>query len=208
WDFLLDALHAFGFGSRWCSWIRDIFSSNMASILVNGSPTNDVVFVGEWSDDNLANLVRILQCFQLASGLKINMQKSQVLGVGVPSNVVIDGASTIGCNVMNSPFKYLGVTVGDHMSRHSDWSTIIQKIRSRLSTWKAKTLSIGGRLMLQKSVLGAVPLYTMSIYKAPKGVLYEMEMIRNKFFIGADSTVKKSIGLLGIKCWLLKNMGA
>nr|GEZ47232.1 RNA-directed DNA polymerase, eukaryota [Tanacetum cinerariifolium] len=31
----------------------------------------------------------------------------------------------------------------------------------------------------------------MSIYKAPKGVLHEMEMIRNKFFVGADSTVKK-----------------
>nr|GFB16498.1 RNA-directed DNA polymerase, eukaryota [Tanacetum cinerariifolium] len=45
--------------------------------------------------------------------------------------------------------------------------------------------------MLLKSVLGAVPLYTMSIYKAPKGVLHEMEMIRNKFFVGADSTVKK-----------------
>ncbi|GKB00187.1 RNA-directed DNA polymerase, eukaryota, partial [Tanacetum coccineum] len=139
---------------------------------------DDVVFVGAWSDDNLANLVRILQCFQLASGLKINMQKSQVLGVGVPLDVVNHGASTIGCTVMNSPFKYLGVTVGDHMSRHSAWSIIIQKIRSRLSMWKAKTLSIGGRLTLLKSVLGAVPLYTMSIYKAPKGVLHEMEMIR------------------------------
>nr|GFD23215.1 hypothetical protein [Tanacetum cinerariifolium] len=158
---------------------------------------DDVVFVGEWSDDNLANLVRILQCFQLASGLKINMQKSQVLGVGVPSNVVIDGASTIGCNVMNPPFKYLGVTVGDHMSRHSDWSTIIQKIRSRLSTWKAKTLSIEGRLMLQKSVLGAVPLYTMSIYKAPKGVLYEMEMIRNKFSLEPILLSKNQLGCLG-----------
>ncbi|GJX59093.1 RNA-directed DNA polymerase, eukaryota [Tanacetum coccineum] len=248
WDFLLDALHAFGFGSRWCSWIRGIFSSNMASILVNGSPTSefpiscglkqgdplapllfilvmetlhisvsravhdgvfkglqihdsmvlshlfyadDVVFVGAWSDDNLANLVRILQCFQLASGLKINMQKSQVLGVGVLLDVVNHGASTIGCTVMNLPFKYLGVTVGDHMSRHSAWSIIIQKIRSRLSMWKAKTLSIRGRLTLLKYVLGVVPLYTMSIYKAPKGVLHEMEMIRNKFFIGANSTVRK-----------------
>nr|GEW57989.1 RNA-directed DNA polymerase, eukaryota, reverse transcriptase zinc-binding domain protein [Tanacetum cinerariifolium] len=51
-DFLLDTLHAFGFGSRWCLWIHGIFSSSMASILVNGSPTR------EWPDDNLANLVR------------------------------------------------------------------------------------------------------------------------------------------------------
>nr|GEY63382.1 RNA-directed DNA polymerase, eukaryota, reverse transcriptase zinc-binding domain protein [Tanacetum cinerariifolium] len=34
--------------------------------------------------------------------------------------------------------------------------------------WKVKTLSIGGRLTLLKSVLGASPLYNMSIYKSLK----------------------------------------
>nr|GEY81570.1 RNA-directed DNA polymerase, eukaryota [Tanacetum cinerariifolium] len=32
---------------------------------------DDVVFIGEWSDANLINLIRILNCFHLASGLKI-----------------------------------------------------------------------------------------------------------------------------------------
>nr|GEX17677.1 RNA-directed DNA polymerase, eukaryota, reverse transcriptase zinc-binding domain protein [Tanacetum cinerariifolium] len=84
---------------------------------------------------------------------------SQVMGIGVPTDVVNHGAASIGCTVMNTPFKYLGVTVGDNMSRHLAWSVVIQKIRSRLSSWKAKTLSIGGRLTLLKAVLGAVPLY-------------------------------------------------
>nr|GEX10069.1 hypothetical protein [Tanacetum cinerariifolium] len=77
------------------------------------------------------------------------------------------------------------------MSHHSAWRNIIQKVRTRLSKWKVKTLSIGGRLTLLKSVLGVVPLYSMSIYKAPKGVLHELEMIRNSFFNGADSAEKK-----------------
>ncbi|GJT89198.1 RNA-directed DNA polymerase, eukaryota, partial [Tanacetum coccineum] len=146
---------------------------------------------GEWSDDNLENLIRILNCFHLASGLKINVHKSQVLGVGVPPDIVNQGASRIGCAVMQTPFKYLGVMVGDHMSRYSAWSNTIQKVRARLSKWKVKTLSVGGRLTLLKSVLGAVPVYNMSIYKAPKGVLHEMEMLRNKFFNGADSMENK-----------------
>ncbi|GKD28682.1 putative RNA-directed DNA polymerase, eukaryota, reverse transcriptase zinc-binding domain protein [Tanacetum coccineum] len=176
WDFLLDVLHAFGFGPNWCKWIRGIFSSSMASILINGSPTtefpffrglkqgdllalllfilimeslhisvsravnegvfkglqlkesvsishlfyaDDAVFIGEWSDNDLVNLIRILNCFHLASGLKINVQKSQVLGVGVSRDVVNQGATLIGCAVMQTPFKYLGVMVGDIMSRHS-----------------------------------------------------------------------------------------
>ncbi|GKE06671.1 RNA-directed DNA polymerase, eukaryota, partial [Tanacetum coccineum] len=149
----------------------DSVSSNMASILVNGSPIVEfsilcglkqgdplapLLFIlvmeslhisvsramnGEWSDDNLANLIRMLQCFQLASGLKIN----------------------------------------------------VHKMRTHLSKWKVKTLSIGGRLTLLKSVLGAILLYSMSIYKAPKGVLHELEMIRNSFFNGVDSAEKKKI---------------
>ncbi|GJU66243.1 RNA-directed DNA polymerase, eukaryota [Tanacetum coccineum] len=232
-------------GPDFCSaWICGIFSSNMASILVNGSPTNefpiccglkqggplalflfilvmeslhlsisraiidgffnglhinasmslshlfyadDAVFLGEWSDENLDNLLKILRCFHLASGLRINIAKSHVLGVGVPLEIVHQGASRIGCEVMKTPFKYLGIMVGDHMSRCSAWSNSIQKVRTRLSKWKVKTLSIGGRLTLLKSVLGAVPIYNLSIYKAPKRVLHDMEMLRSKFFNGGDS---------------------
>ncbi|GKB16238.1 RNA-directed DNA polymerase, eukaryota, partial [Tanacetum coccineum] len=44
WDYLLDVLHAFGFGPNWCRWIRVTFSSAMASILVNGSPSSEFPF--------------------------------------------------------------------------------------------------------------------------------------------------------------------
>ncbi|GKE69644.1 hypothetical protein Tco_1527716 [Tanacetum coccineum] len=92
---------------------------------------------------------------------------------------------------MDNQFRYLGVMVGGNMSRHKTWEDVVLKLRSRLSKWKVKTLSIGGRLTLLKSVLGASPLYNMSIFKAPKGVLKEMESIRNNFFIGADPSDKK-----------------
>nr|GFA27844.1 RNA-directed DNA polymerase, eukaryota, reverse transcriptase zinc-binding domain protein [Tanacetum cinerariifolium] len=68
------------------------------------------------------------------------------------------------------------------MSRYSSWSNTIQKVRAHLSKWKVKTLSMGGRLTLLKSVLGAVPIYNMSLFKTPKRVLHEMEMICNSFF--------------------------
>ncbi|GJR96170.1 RNA-directed DNA polymerase, eukaryota [Tanacetum coccineum] len=47
------------------------------------------------------------------------------------------------------------------------------------------------RLTLLKSVLGASPLYNMSIFKVPKGVLKSMESIRSKFFKGASPTENK-----------------
>nr|GEW52619.1 RNA-directed DNA polymerase, eukaryota, reverse transcriptase zinc-binding domain protein [Tanacetum cinerariifolium] len=56
---------------------------------------------------------------------------------------------------------------------------------------EVNTLSAGGRLTLLKSVLGASPIYSMSIFKVPRGVLKTMEAIRNRFFIGADQLERK-----------------
>ncbi|GKF98144.1 hypothetical protein Tco_0296927, partial [Tanacetum coccineum] len=121
----------------------------------------------------------------------INIAKSQVLGVGVSQNVVVQAANRIRCAILNTPFRYLGVTVGECMSRKSAWVGLVNKLQARLSKWKVKTLSIGGRLTLLKSVLGASPIYYMSIFKVPKGVLKTMESIRSKFFNGVDSLDRK-----------------
>nr|GEZ09092.1 RNA-directed DNA polymerase, eukaryota [Tanacetum cinerariifolium] len=90
-----------------------------------------------------------------------------------------------------NPFRYLGVMVEDSMSLKLAWADMVQKLCSWLSKWKVKTLSIGGRLTFLKSVLGDSPLYNMSIYKVPKGVLKEMEAIRCNFFNGVDPAERK-----------------
>nr|GEY23076.1 RNA-directed DNA polymerase, eukaryota, reverse transcriptase zinc-binding domain protein [Tanacetum cinerariifolium] len=123
---------------------------------------DDAMFIGEWSDANLKGIVNILQCFFLASRLKINIHKSQVLGVGIPRSIVMQAASSISCGVMHNQFRYLGVMVGEYMSRHQAWDDMVLKLRLRLSNWKV-----------------------------PKGILKFMEAIRSNFFNGIDYTVKK-----------------
>ncbi|GJT78825.1 RNA-directed DNA polymerase, eukaryota [Tanacetum coccineum] len=44
WDHLDDILGKFGFGSKWRGWIRGCLHSSKASVLVNGSPTNEFLF--------------------------------------------------------------------------------------------------------------------------------------------------------------------
>ncbi|GJX82168.1 RNA-directed DNA polymerase, eukaryota [Tanacetum coccineum] len=46
WDYLDDVLNAFGFGSRWRSWIQgSLNSGGKASVLVNGRPTSEYHFI-------------------------------------------------------------------------------------------------------------------------------------------------------------------
>ncbi|GJQ98507.1 hypothetical protein Tco_0009646 [Tanacetum coccineum] len=67
------------------------------------------------------------------------------------------------------------------------------KISSRLSRWKLKTLSIGGRLTLLKSVLSAIPLYHMSLFNVHTGTLHSLESIRQDFFNGIDRSERKMV---------------
>ncbi|GJS23933.1 RNA-directed DNA polymerase, eukaryota [Tanacetum coccineum] len=152
---------------------------------------DDAVFIGKWDKFNLITIVNMLKCFFLVSGLKINIHKSKLMGIGVSHEEVISAANFIGCSTLSKPFTYLGVKVGDYNSRSSSWEEIIDKISVRLSKWKLKSLSIGGRLTLIKSVLSSMPLYHMSIYKVPIGVLNKLESIRRNFFNGAEKNDRK-----------------
>ena len=140
---------------------------------------------------NATRIVHIMRVFHLASGLKINLHKSKLIGVGVAFEEVQGVAALIGCNAIQIPFVYLGVPVGGNMNRVASWKPMVDKFVSKLSTWKAKLLSIGGRLTLIKAVLGSAAIYYMSIYKVPVTVLKLLESIRARFFWGADLGERK-----------------
>ena len=128
---------------------------------------DDVIFLGSWSLENTKNMIRILRCYELASGLKVNMSKSKIYGLGVQSCELELVVRSFNCSIGSFPITYLGLPVGVSMVRETHWKPIIEKFRAKLSRWKASTLSFGGRLTLCKSVLGSLGSYYFSLYKAP-----------------------------------------
>ncbi|GJZ21484.1 RNA-directed DNA polymerase, eukaryota [Tanacetum coccineum] len=110
---------------------------------------------------------------------------------GVSNDEVERVARLIGCEAAKIPFNYLGVVVGDHMSHSGAWNKVVDRLVSRLSNWKAQTLSIGGRLTLIKSMLGSLPTYYFSLFKVPSLVLKMLESLRSCFFHGANDRDKK-----------------
>nr|GFB05589.1 reverse transcriptase domain, reverse transcriptase zinc-binding domain protein [Tanacetum cinerariifolium] len=122
----------------------------------------------------------------VGQGLKINVHKSNIIGVNVPNHVTDVMAKNVGCCVASFPLQYLSVHVGFNMSRCANWIPIIRKFSSKPAQWEARLLSVGGRLSLIKSVLGNLPTYYMSLYMMPMAIHKKLEMIRNKFFIGGE----------------------
>ena len=58
--------------------------------------------------------------------------------------------------------------------------------RKKLSSWKGKLLSVGGRLVLINSVLSSLPMFMMSFFRIPKGALKKLDYYRYRFFWQCD----------------------
>ncbi|GKA15468.1 RNA-directed DNA polymerase, eukaryota, reverse transcriptase zinc-binding domain protein [Tanacetum coccineum] len=171
----------------------------MSSININNSSINishlffadDVIITTGWNARDLENIIRVLNIFYLASGLKINIHKSNIYGIGVNEDEVYNMASNAGCILGNIPFIYLGLPIGSNMKSIACWKMLIDHFHSRLSTWKASLLSIGGNMTLIKSVLGSLGIYYLSIFRAPASVLNDLERIRSNLFWGGNQDGKK-----------------
>ncbi|GKD78323.1 RNA-directed DNA polymerase, eukaryota, reverse transcriptase zinc-binding domain protein, partial [Tanacetum coccineum] len=152
---------------------------------------DDVIIVSEWDHRDMDNIIRVLHVLYMASGLKININKSNLFGVGVSSEEVAIMAANSGCLSGSFPLTYLGLPIGSNMNRVVNWKVLIDRFKLKLSGWKANLLSIGGRLTLIKSVLGSLGIYFMSIFKAPDTVIKVMESLRASFFWGSTKDNKK-----------------
>jgi hypothetical protein len=63
--------------------------------------------------------------------------------------------------------------------------------KKRLSCWRGKMLSVGGRLVLINSVLSSLPMFMLFFFEVPKGVLKKLDYHKSWFFWQSDEHKKK-----------------
>ena len=145
---------------------------------------DDTLFLCEDSYANVVTLKAILKGFDLASGLKINFNKSKLAGINVLSRNIECYTKTLNCAQMGISFLYLGLEVGGNPRKKKFWEPIINKLKSRLSMWKGRFLSMVGRICLIKSVISTLPLYYLSLFKVPDSVYKIIISVQRRFLWG------------------------
>ena len=118
---------------------------------------DDTLILGEKSWANIRGMRAVLLLFEGLSGLKVNFSKSQLAGVNIHASWLSEAAMVLNCKVGFVPFVYLGMPIGGNPRRLAFWEPLIYRLKSRLSSWNSKHLSLGGRLVLLKSVLSSLP---------------------------------------------------
>ncbi|KAK1285493.1 hypothetical protein QJS10_CPB20g00703 [Acorus calamus] len=65
--------------------------------------------------------------------------------------------------------------------RRAEWEPLVERFRRRLTGWKGQCLSYGGRVTLIHAVLSSLPLFFLSVFRVPVGILDRIEVIRRRF---------------------------
>ena len=145
---------------------------------------DNTLIIGQKSWLNVCSMRVVLLILEQLSGLEVNFHKSLLTGVNVSDSWLSEVARVLHCRVRAFPFVYLGLPIAGDPRKLDFWSPILTSISSRLLNWKSKFLSFGGRLILLKSVLSSIPVYFLSFFKAPTGIISSIESLFNFFFWG------------------------
>ena len=107
-----------------------------------------------------------------------------VFGTNTPEEKKIETLDILGPMQDSRHSKYLGLPSIIGKSKIEVFAEIKERVGRKLSGWKEKILSIGGREILIKAVAQAVPTYTMSYFQLRKGLCDEIENMMRKFWWG------------------------
>nr|GEX65776.1 RNA-directed DNA polymerase, eukaryota [Tanacetum cinerariifolium] len=93
---------------------------------------DDVIITTGWNARDLENIIRVFHVFYLASGLKINIHKSNIQCIGINEDEVYNMASNARCIAGNIHFNYLGLPIGSNMKSIASWKIAPESVLNDL----------------------------------------------------------------------------
>ena len=132
-----------------------------------------------------SKMVEILKQYEAASGQQVNTDKSSVFFSHNTSFTMKEEVMDILGHMQHTRHgKYLGLPSLIGKSKKQVFVEIKEKVGKKLSGWKKKMLLMGGKEILIKAIVQAVPTYTMGYFLLPKSLCEDLEGMMRNFWWG------------------------
>ena len=139
-----------------------------------------LIFCGA-DEYQVRNVKATILCFEAVSGLKVNFFKSEVIGLKIEKPLFLKCSEILGCKIGELSVLYLSMPLCSRQVTKSLWNPVVERVEKKLSTWKAKYQSIGGRVTLIKSVFSKLLVYYFSIFRSPASIIKRLERLQRDF---------------------------
>ncbi|KAH1046922.1 hypothetical protein J1N35_037706 [Gossypium stocksii] len=153
---------------------------------------DDLILFAKAEQDQARVIKEVLGNFCSISGHNVNIQKSNmVFSKGVNEDIQRRISGFLGIKVVQNLGTYLSVPLFHAKVTNNTLHFVVDKVRSKLSSWDARQLSLAGRIMLAQPVLLSILSYFMQSMMIPKGLCDEIEGMVRQFIWGASSGNRK-----------------
>jgi hypothetical protein len=147
---------------------------------------DDVLLLSRGDSSSVHCLLQQITLFGKTSGLYINPQKSSIFFGGAGTTQKQSILTESGFREGSFPFTYLGVPLSPHRLLASQFSPLLQDLKSSIQGWIGKHLTYVGRLELTRSVLFGKVQFWLNIFPLPDVVMRNIISICRNFLWTGD----------------------
>ncbi|KAL6140699.1 hypothetical protein ACLB2K_058995 [Fragaria x ananassa] len=129
---------------------------------------DDLILFSEASTSQATIMKCCMDTFCNLSGQSVSLEKSMVYcSPNVSSDLANRISSICGSPITEDLGVYLGMSLIHSRVSAATYANLVDKVQTRLASWKSKTLNMAGRLTLIQSVSSSIPIYAMQTAKLP-----------------------------------------
>ena len=136
----------------------------------------------------------MLEKYCAASGQRINHEKSSIFSSKRCPDTLKDSiknALLVHKETLNE--RYLGMPTDVGRSKNGTFKYLRDRVLEKIKGWMEKLLSSAGKEVLIKAVAQAIPVYSMSCFRLPRGLCENITSIIRQFWWGSKQGKRKLI---------------
>ncbi|KAL5556024.1 hypothetical protein UlMin_038260 [Ulmus minor] len=203
WEFIQRMMTKLGFSDVWIKKIMACISSVTYSFQFNGKrfghltpsrglrqgdPLSPYLFL--LCGEGLSSLLHRYEQNEDLQGLRCGIKGPTISHLlFADDSLFFLEAKLTACAAVKEILKLYEAASGQN--KQGLFSSIRDRVWNKLCGWKSKLLSAGGREVLSKAIIQAIPTYAMNLFKLPSSLIKELHRLCAQFWWGGEPGKRK-----------------
>ena len=134
---------------------------------------------------SIKNMVDTFHLFSEFSGLKPNLSKCEITGIGVLKGVQVAVCGMRCVDLKNDTLKILGThfSYNEKLKEERNFYTTVTNIQRVLKIWKMRNLTLEGKIVIFKTLAISKIVFQSMITPVPRHIVNELERKQKAFLL-------------------------
>ena len=159
-------------------------------LLYSAYADDTTFFVGDL--DSASEIFKVFDTFSIYSGLKPNMKKCEIAGIGSLKGVKMALCEVNSIDLAQETTKILGLlfSYNKKLREEKNFVSHIKSIENLLKIWKMRTLSIEGKINIFKAIAISKIVHLAIVIDVPSDIVQILVKMQDTFLLGDKPKIK------------------